>query len=262
MSLRGKRVLITRPREDSLEFISAIEAEGGEAVVMPMISISDPDSWSGCDDALERLESFDGLVFASGNGVRKFFDRAKQQGVPLSTFEDKAIYAVGEKTRRLIEARSIPVHFVPDDYSLTSLATHFTALRVFGKRFLLVRGNIGKEELALRLTRLGAIVESVVVYKTSKPSRSDGDALRRMIDAGKIDIVSFASPSAVRNFLEHVPVETCKKSTVAVIGPTTQDAAVEANVEVDIVAEVSTVEGLTKSMSKYYDSANIKDMTS
>jgi len=261
MSLRGKRVLITRSREDSREFISAIEADGGEAVVVPMISISDPDSWSGCDDALERLESFDGLVFASGNGVRKFFERAEKKGIRLHVLEQKAIYAVGEKTKRLIEEYALPVRFVPDDYSLTSLATNFTASTVFGKRFLLVRGNIGKEELALRLTKLGAIVESIVVYKTSKPSEKDGAALRQMIESGEIDIVTFASPSAVRNFLEDVPAETCNQSKIAVIGPTTRDAAVNASVHVDIIADVSTVEGLARAMSKFYEKEDVKDMT-
>jgi len=261
MSLRGKRVLITRPREDSLEFISAIEAEGGEPVVVPMISIADPDSWSACDAALARLASFDGLVFASANGVRKFFERLKKKEIQLSLLELKAIYAVGEKTKRLIEEYKLPVRFVPDDYSLTSLATHFTASTVFGKRFLLVRGNIGKEELALRLTKLGAHVESIVVYNTSNPSGKDGAALRQMIHTGGIDVVTFASPSAVRNFLEVVPADDCKNSTIAVIGPTTRDAAIHRGIRVDIVAAVSTVEGLTLAMSKFYKNANVKDMT-
>src|SRR5436309_10269701 len=57
--LFGKRVLVTRPRDQATELVARLEAEGAETIVAPMIRIAPPDEYGPLDDACPRAGSCD-----------------------------------------------------------------------------------------------------------------------------------------------------------------------------------------------------------
>ena len=73
--LFGKRVLVTRPREQSAEFVSLLQALGADPIEAPMIRIAPPSDYTPLDDACQRLDAFDWVVFTSGNAVDAFMGR-------------------------------------------------------------------------------------------------------------------------------------------------------------------------------------------
>jgi uroporphyrinogen-III synthase len=256
MSVKGKTILITRQREQSGEFVAEIEKRGGRAVVLPMICITDPDNWEPCDQALGNLPSFDAIVFTSVNSVSRFFARIEKNGRSLPALPRLEVYAVGEKTKEAIAARGLSVTFVPEKFSANDLAQHFQGKNVAGKRFLLPKGNLWKEDLAQHLRALGAVVEAVDVYKNTRPEDATLRELRARVLQNEFDVLTFASPSAVNNFALAVTAEMLKgiprTPTIAVIGTTTQHAAASKGFPVDIMANESTMAGFAAAIASYF----------
>ncbi len=73
--LFGKRVLVTRPREQAADLVERLEAMGAEAIEAPMIRILPPEDYAPLDEACARAGGFDWIVFTSANAVDAFMDR-------------------------------------------------------------------------------------------------------------------------------------------------------------------------------------------
>ena len=69
---------------------------------------------------------------------------------------------------------------------------------------LLPRADIGREVIADELRKQGADVTEVVAYRTvvAEPEREGEPDIYRMLLERRIDVVTFTSPSAVRNFVQ------------------------------------------------------------
>jgi uroporphyrinogen-III synthase len=92
-------------------------------------------------------------------------------------------------------------------------------------------------------------VDVVVAYRTVAPA-----GLREEIIAGLrdgADAVTFASPSAVENLMAAAG-ELAPRIKAAVIGPVTQEACRRAGIEVDVVAEPATTEGLAAALLRRF----------
>jgi uroporphyrinogen III methyltransferase/synthase len=257
MGLDNMTILITRQREQSVEFIAEVERRGGKAVLLPMINIQDPDSWDEVDRALQQIKAYNALIFTSANGVGRFFQRCLVKSVELVTLRRCDVYVVGEKTKHAVEERGLSVKAVPGEYSSAGLAEYFRSVDLRGMRFLYPRGDLGDSELIKSIVQQGATVDPVTVYRNTGPDEADAQAVYRHFAAGEIDVVTFASPSAALNFVALFPPEKLatmeKQPTIAVIGPTTKEAVTSLGMQVDIVAHQSTVEGLLDAINEHYN---------
>lgn len=257
MGLQNKTILITRQREQSAEFIAEVERRGGRAVMLPMISIQEPDSWEECDRALLQLKSYDALVFTSTNSVDKFLQRCVLRSIEPIVLRRLSIYAVGEKTRQSLEQRGLPVAELPEQFSSAGLAEVLTKTSVAGKRFLYPRGDLGRADLVKALIQRGAMVDPVVVYRNAGPDEVDAELVYKRLVAGEIDVITFASPSAAKNFVNLFPLAKMalmdKRIKIAVIGPTTEEAAKRLGLRVDIMPPRATVVDFVNAIDEYYE---------
>jgi uroporphyrinogen III methyltransferase/synthase len=250
VSLQGKTVLITRRREQSAELVAELEKRGASTSVCPMIGIADPPSWAACDSAIARLGDYNGVLFTSPNAVEMFFRRLRETGGDLPRLHSMPVYAVGEKTGRAVTEQGVRVEFVPSVATGDALGLALSARDLGGKAFLHPRGNLGRDEVERHLAAAGARVDAVVVYTTQDPETSSFGDCRRQVLSGAVDVVTFASPSAVRNFASLIAPEEftslSPRPRVVVIGPTTAEAARTTGIPVDAVAQESTPAGLAR----------------
>jgi uroporphyrinogen-III synthase len=176
-------------------------------------------------------------------------------GIPPEAFARVRSAAVGERTASALTTAGIPVVVVPETFSGASLAAALGS-SLGGKRVLVVRGDIARETVADALKASGASVEAVTVYATTAPGGIDRERIVRRVLGGEFDVVTFASPSSATHFSSlFTPGEldaVARRARIAVIGPSTAEAARGLGLTVDIIAEESTAGGLVRSIEEYY----------
>lgn len=252
--LAGKSVLVTRSAEASEEMIALLESRGARAAVLPAISIVDPDSWDETDRAIAHLDEYNGVFFTSRNAVERFLRRVREiVDNELHCMRHLEIYAVGEKTEEALEQAGLQVTLTPDVFSADAVAESMADQKVEGKRFLFPRSNIGNNVIPRSLRELSAEVDEIVVYKNVPPQQRDLDAVRNALLHGEIDVVTFFSPSAVRNFIQMMGSKSLERTRVAVIGPSTQRAAQALGLSVDLIARQATAESLVETIDEYFN---------
>jgi len=253
MSLAGATVLVTRSPEQAASMARMIEGRGGVPVLFPALAVGPPPSWRECDDAIGRLGSYDAVVFPSVNAVDGFFGRCRERRIDLDLLRRLALYAVGPATREAIERLGLSVRALPQEFSASGLVDLLRGASL--RRVLLPRGTRGRAGLVEGLTAAGTEVEPVSVY-SSAPSAGDA-AVRDRLVTGGIDVLTFASPSAVEGVVAAIEPETLagirKTTAIAVIGPTTLDAVRRAGTDADIVPPESTVSAMLDAIEHYLE---------
>lgn len=253
--LEGKRILVTRRPEQAGPLVDGLRALGAVPILAPMIRILEPDSWDACDRALAALDEYSGFGFASANGAEKFLQRAFDRGRDARDFDGRTVLAVGPATARTLDGFGVQVSMTPAEHSAAALVDAMRGESVTGMRFLLPRGDRGRRELAEGLRDLGASVDEVVVYRIVRPEEQDLENLRAMLERGEVDMLTFASPSAVHHFageLGGADLSAVVLPPIAAIGPTTAAAVRGTGWDVAVVSHRSTAEGLLASIEEYF----------
>lgn len=251
--LFGKRVLVTRAREQASDFVDILEKEGACVIEFPTIKIVPPASWDAVDEAIEMLESYDWAIFTSVNGVKYFIERLKAKGRDVRDFKGIRLCAIGPKTASEIEELGLRIDFVPKEYRAEGIIEGLGDVK--GKRILLPRAEVAREILPEELTRMGATVDVITTYKTVKPEGKTKE-MRDMFKEGTVDVVTFTSSSTVTNFLgmfeEGEGIGLLKNVKVASIGPITAETAKRHGIETEIMPKDYTVPALAQAIVDYY----------
>jgi hydroxymethylbilane synthase len=254
--LWGKRVVVTRSREQSMEFCDKLSAVGARPVMIPAIRIVPVEDESPIDAALTAFPEYNWVVFTSVNGVEMFWKYLARRESGSAVFDRVNVAAVGTATARGLRDRGVAPEFVPQNFVASEIAAELHD--VTGKRICLLRAEVAGRELPEILRSRGAIVDEVAVYR-NVPADIDGEALAEL-ERG-VDIVTLTSGSTARNFvaalknaagLERLLVDL----RFACIGPVTAEAARELNLDVAVVAEVHTSDGLLDALVTYFDKEN------
>ncbi|MGA9115641.1 MAG: uroporphyrinogen-III synthase, partial [Bacteroidota bacterium] len=235
---------------ESAPFVRAARARGASVLVFPVTRIVEPASWTECDGALRRLGEYDAVAFVSAHGVRAFFDRCRRLGIPPAVLEGRRYPAVGPATAREIERAGLKAEPLPPVFTATALAESLGAWAGSGRGFLLPRGDLGRTDLERGLAASGARTESIVVYRTVPAEPPDADAVCDRLARGGVDVVVFASPSAVAAFrgLWRGRAGGRMPARIAVLGPTTAEAVVEAGWEPSIRPARATMADLLETI--------------
>lgn len=191
MSLAGRGVVITRPRELADSLAGAVARRGGRPILFPAIAIEELP----VPGALRHLAEFQLAVFVSPSAVRVAL-RALAQW-PSSV----RAAAIGTGTRRELERHGVTGVIAPQSGadSEALLATPELA-DVAGKRVLIVRGEGGRPLLGNALAGRGAGVEYAECYRRTRPA---ADAAPLIADwrRGEVHAVTVSSAEGLDNFI-------------------------------------------------------------
>jgi uroporphyrinogen III methyltransferase/synthase len=254
--LFGRRIVVTRAREQAAELVGVLEELGAEAIAMPAIRIAPPEDAPALDAACAQADRFDWIVFTSVNGVEHFMRRFLERR-DIRDLKGVRICAVGPETAAAVTRLGIRVDLTPSEYRAEAVAAALTGHEpVAGRRFLLPRGQLARELIGDELRRAGAEVEEVVAYRTLPGSESGSQDVYRMLLDQRIDAVTFTSASTVRNFAQMLgadqSVDLLRTTTVAVIGPVTADAAQRLGIAVTVMPENYTVPALVQALVDHF----------
>jgi len=255
--LFGRRIMVTRAREQASQFIRDLTRLGAGCIEFPTIKIVPPTTWKALDRSIASLESYQWLLFTSVNGVKYFLKRLEALGRDVRDLKGLKIGAIGPKTAEVWQDMGIKPDLLPDEYRAEAVVECFQRLGVKGARILLPRAAKAREILPDELRKMGAEVDVVPAYQTVKPD-SDTAGVKKMMEQGTIEMVTFTSSSTVTNFVEMFETDRKKLekwmtgTAVACIGPITAKTAQENGFDVDLIPPEYTIEALTESVIQYF----------
>jgi uroporphyrinogen III methyltransferase/synthase len=247
--LQGKRIVVTRAREQASALSERLREAGAEPIEYPVIAFAPPEDWEPLDQALRQIDAYDWVIFTSVNGVKFVTERMQQLGLDLARLGARKIGAIGPATAAELRQAGFTPEFVPREFVAEAVIAQIGD--VSGQRVLLPRADLAREALGTGLTAKGAQVDNVTAYRTVL-GEADADVVG-LLQNGQIDAVTFTSSSTVNNFfarLEQSGVtpqmvrRLLEPVTIAAIGPITAKTAYEHGLKVAIEAERYTIDGL------------------
>ena len=259
LPLFGKRVLVTRAREQAGRTASLLRERGADPVVVPTIEIGPPSDPGPMAEAAVALGRYGWVVITSANGVERLWAEVRRQGRDARAFGGAKIAAIGPGTAAALERCGLVADLVPKVHKGEGLAEELlAALGDARPRVLVARAEVARDVVPDALRAAGCEVDVVPVYKTHAPPRPLLDALAALLEAQEIDVVTFTSSSTVEHLcdaLDSRAAALLRNTCVASIGPITTETARKRGLRVDLTASEHTIPGLVSAIEGYFDLA-------
>lgn len=246
--LAGKLIVVTRASEQARGLSRLLGELGARVLEIPVLTIVPVAGRERelLTAAVDRAVAGDyqGLLFTSSNAVA-FFDACLVAHDCVASAVRCALFAVGQATAQALIERGyalprVAAKALAESLLLTIRAEFGAALA--GRRLLWPCARQARQALVASLRHDGAWLDAVVVYDTSPVTDGPG------LPAGEtIDWLTFASPSAVRAFLQRFGRIAAR---VACIGAVTAEAARDAGWSVAAIADEQSAQGLAAALVK------------
>ncbi|MEI8257798.1 MAG: uroporphyrinogen-III synthase, partial [Deltaproteobacteria bacterium] len=258
--LFGRRVLVTRAKEQAGGLVDALAERGAEPVMFPAIAFAPPGDSARVDRAIREAHTYDLAVFTSANGVDRWFAAMRTHRRDARALARARVVAIGPATAAALEKHGIVADAVPTEHrgeaaAVTSLEQLASRGGPAGARVLLARAEVARDVLPDALRAAGAIVDVVAVYRTIPAEGRDVDALVSALRAGQIDAATFTSSSTVDHVCEALGSDAAgllSPVAVATIGPITSATARTRGLHVSVEAATYTVDGLLAALERHY----------
>ena len=246
-------MVVTRAAEQSEQLVTELKARGAVPVILSMVAFSPPDDLAPLDEAIRQLGTYDWVFLTSQNALRALRERCAALHLDLrAVFSGLKIAAVGPTTAEAVKRAGLRVAYVASKHQGIALAEEL-AEEVHGKRVLLPRSDRANPELVDKLRHLRAKVTEICAYKTTRAEKSDADATTV---TGEADAVLFFSPSAVHHLRELLGSETfldlSHRIMFTAIGPVTEQALHQANVERVLLASDTTTHAILETLEGHF----------
>ncbi|MDX9786566.1 MAG: uroporphyrinogen-III C-methyltransferase [Desulfobacterales bacterium] len=253
--LFGKTIVVTRAREQASDLVERLSDSGAECLECPTIKIVPLEDNAPLLQAMDHLADYDWLIFTSVNGVKFFFQTLFETGRDARALGNIGTAVIGPATAQCLLNNGLRADIVPSSYRAESVIEAFAKENIQGKKILLPRALEARPILPVELTRMGAQVDEVPVYRTLKDLDNAVDLVARL-EEGSIDMITFTSSSTAKNFKALLPEDRFSDLldgvTIAAIGPITADTAASLGMPAQLVADTYTIDGLCNAILSYY----------
>jgi uroporphyrinogen III methyltransferase/synthase len=253
--LFGKRIVVTRAREQASALSDRLREEGAEPIEFPVIRIVPAADLTALESAISSLLGYDWVIFTSANSVPIFAERLASVGRDSRAFAQTRIAAIGPATAEALRKHlNLVADFVPKEAVAEAILEQFPEKELRGKRILIPRAADAREILPEQLRERGAVVDVVPIYETLRDAEAV-EELRAQLESGEIDAITFTSSSTVKNFVTALgegatgtPEEWVAGVTIAAIGPITAETARELGLNPTLVSAEHTIPGLVSTL--------------
>jgi uroporphyrinogen III methyltransferase/synthase len=257
--LFGKRIVITRSRDQARELADELEALGAQTIEAPIFRVAAADDPEAIDRAAASIDAFQWVIFTSANAVTRFFGALLSGPRDLRALGRVSVCAIGPTTAARVEARGIKPDVVMPEVRLDDLVEALGAAGTLdSQRVLIVRPDFLRDTLAIELARHGAAVTDLVAYTTdsASPESAEAQDIYRQLLEGRVDAVTFTSPTAVRRFANLIGSEQAadllNTTVVAALGPVTAEAAEQLGITAQVVPTTFTTDALVKALVEHF----------
>jgi uroporphyrinogen III methyltransferase/synthase len=247
LPLFGKKIVVTRTRDQASVLAEKLSELGAEAVEFPTIVIKKKNDLSALANSIEHIEQYAWIIFTSQNTVDIFFGAVREKLKDARCLAGIKIAAIGPATSKKLNEYFITPDLIPQEYIAEEIINALKGIGVKNKRILLPCAVEARPALKDGLNKLGAKVDRIEIYDTEIPEGISEEALS---DVASADIITFTSSSTAKNFFKIVNKTNSK---LACIGPVTADTVKALGYTPDIIASEYTIDGLVEAIVKYYE---------
>jgi uroporphyrinogen-III synthase len=250
--LTGRRVAVTRSREQSSELANKLTALGAEVIELPLITVAKEIDKQALADVLAELGGYDWIVFTSANGVRYFFEEFHRIFDDIRALGLLRFAAIGDTTAAAIRAQHLKVECQPKDATAEALAEALIATGSLDSgKVLVITGNLNRDTLVAKLEEARAIVDRLQVYRTEKTDLAEEPAAADFRARGA-DAILFASSSAVQSFVDQAAAlklaKDAKRPLAGSIGPQTGETMKKVGMPIDFTAKSPSLDSLVEAL--------------
>ena len=247
--LFGKRIVVTRTREQAGGLSRELSSLGADVVELPTIRIELPDDRQGFAEGVTHAHEYDWLVFSSPNGVERFFDAFFATYEDARSLGNPRIAVIGNGTAQKVREYRFAVDLVPEKFVAEGLVEAFANESIENLTVLWVRAEEARDVIYEGLTALGGIVDECIAYKTVPETGDPTGAAARMAEQGA-DLMTFTSASTVDNFFK-LALPWPENCAAGSIGPVTSEALRKHGVEPAFEAKRHDIPGLVAAIRKW-----------
>lgn len=257
--LFGKRVLVTRAREQAGELSRKLRDAGASATVLPTIVIRPPSDPAPLEHAARRASSYDWIALTSVNGVAHFFAALDRLGLDARALGGARVAAIGPGTAAALRAHGVRADLIPGEFRGEALAAALLsgerpgALARAWPRVLLPRAAVARDVFPDAIRAAGGEVDVVTAYETVPPDAEAAERLREALRQRSFDVITLTASSTVTNLLDLLGDEApalLAGVTLASIGPITTATAEKAGLRVAVTASTYTIDGLIEALQR------------
>jgi uroporphyrinogen-III synthase len=254
--LVGRRIVLTRPREQAVEWRQKLEALGASVLELPLIRVSKDVNLETLAEVFQELGSYEWIIFTSTNGVKYFFEEFHRIHDDIRALGLMRIAVVGEATAAAIREKHLRIEVQPKKANAEELAKALIDRESMDSaKVLVITGNRNREVLVERLEEARAIVDCLAVYKTEEADLGK-DPVAVDFRARGADAILFASPSAAQSFFDQAAAlklgSKAKRPLAGSIGPSTTATMKQLGLPVDFEATEATLDSLVASLEKKF----------
>ena len=247
-ALVGKRIVVTRAAAVGGTLTDQLRRLGAIVIEAPVTRIQAMDPRA-IDLALKDLSGYDWLILTSQTGVRFFWEGLQRVGLDAGALKGVRVGVIGPATSAALRERGIVADAMPAQFVAEALVELLaTDPTIHRARILYATADDARDVVPTGLRTLGATVDVVAMYK-SIPDHAVGELLAAALDAGEVDLVTFASPSAVNAYAALVGPDRASRTHAVSIGPITSAAARAHSILVVAEAAQSTVAAMVEAAS-------------
>lgn len=248
--LFGKRIVVTRTREQAGELSKRLGELGADVIELPTIRIEHPQDRKEFAESVAESHTYDWLVFTSPNGVERFFNAF------YATYEDARslggcrLAAIGPSTEAKIREYRFAVDLLPKQFVAEGLVEAFKNESIEHQKILWIKAEETRNVLYDGLMELGAIVDTCLAYRTVPETGDPTGAARQLREEGA-DMITFTSGSTVESFFD-MGIDWPEGCEAACIGPITGKTFKSYSDAPAIESERYDIEGLVQKILEHY----------
>ena len=248
LPLVGKRIAVTRTREQAGELSRSLTALGAEVVEIPTIRLVPPSDRQAFASAVVDSRHYDWLIFSSPNGVTRFFEAFFAVYEDIRELGGARIAAMGPGTAAELKKRGLMVDVMPRKAVAEELIAEFDRkAEEFGGlehvTMLWVHAEQARELIYKELMKRKAIVDECIAYDV-RPEPPD---FARSILQDGVDVITFTSSSTARHFAQ-MGLELPAGCRIASMGPVTSSTLRELGMPPHVEAPLHTIPSLVQAI--------------
>jgi len=257
--LFGRRVVVTRPREQARELVELFEDQGARVILSPTVRLAPVADYQPLDDACADVSRFDWIVLPALTGVEVFIRRLLAGPNDARSLKGVGLCVIGQSSVERFAGVGIKPDVAIGEFRPELVMEALAAKgSLNGTRILMPHAEGARELLTAQLRKSGADVFEVGAYRTERvlPGDPGEPDLYKMLLEQQIDVVTFASPSTVKEFVDihgaDAVTDILRTTAVACVGPVTAQTAQALGITPAIVPDEYSMAAMVAAVVKHF----------